>query len=305
MSSTSKQIILILTLLLFSCGSKPAKDIDLTSKTSGINVLEEEELIDVDVSKGMVEKVTGRIAKLENFECIDCHDSPKKSWSMAVLIEEGEHEEIVEKFQHADAEIMDCMTCHSLNDRNNLHLLNGKKVSFDKSFKLCAQCHTNKFKDWRNGAHGKRLASWKGDKVYQNCADCHNPHFPASAYPTKKPVVDALLIRKELTHLLEDGHHSSSTKSNKSNISHESSDLFKVATFFEKKCSKCHGANGEGIEGKAKKPPINSLSDADEDDLFKKIKDGFKGDIGKMPGFGKKLSDEEIRELVKHVKTFK
>ena len=167
-------------------------------RVSNIDPLKNVELVDVKVPDGLVEKVTGRISNLENFECADCHDEPKKSWSLEALKEDGSHDDILEMYKHADSETMDCMTCHSLNDRNSLHLLNGKKVSFDKSFQLCAQCHTNKFKDWKNGAHGKRLGFWKNDKVYRNCADCHNPHNPASAYPKKKPVIDALLIRDEL-----------------------------------------------------------------------------------------------------------
>ena len=78
---------------------------------------------------------------------------------------------------------------------------------------------------------------------------------------------------------------------------------FEVVTFYKKKCSKCHGDEGQGVEGKSSRPPINTLGQMSTDELFKIIKDGYKGDLGKMPGFKKKASDTELKELADYVKS--
>ncbi|MCX6548617.1 MAG: hypothetical protein NTW40_11345, partial [Acidobacteria bacterium] len=60
--------------------------------------------------------------------------------------------------------------------RDNLHLANGKLVSFNTSYQLCGQCHGDKLRDWRVGIHGKRTGMWNGAKQYLLCVHCHNPH---------------------------------------------------------------------------------------------------------------------------------
>jgi hypothetical protein len=71
-----------------------------------------------------------------------------------------------------------CFDCHQADDRDVLHLAGGRRIPFSESYRLCGQCHGDKYRDWRVGVHGKRTGSWSGEKQYLLCAHCHNPHAP-------------------------------------------------------------------------------------------------------------------------------
>jgi hypothetical protein len=109
------------------------------------------------------------------FPCSDCHDptlpmnTKRRKLQMA-------HQEI--DLQH-DAEHRWCLDCHSATDRDKLHLANGELVEFTESYKLCGQCHGDKYRDWRAGVHGRRSGNWDGHKTYLLCVNCHNAHSPA------------------------------------------------------------------------------------------------------------------------------
>lgn len=75
-----------------------------------------------------------------------------------------------------------------------------------------------------------------------------------------------------------------------------------AAKLFQAKCSKCHGVDGSGTAmGKKLKAPdlrsdaVQKLSD---DELFQAIAKGKKA----FHKFGTKLSEEQIRQLVHHVR---
>ncbi len=77
-------------------------------------------------------------------------------------------------------------------------------------------------------------------------------------------------------------------------------------------CAKCHGENGKGETRMGKKAGAKDFSDAKvqsafkDDQAFKSIKEGLKqGDKTVMQPYGDKLSDEEIKALVAHVRSFK
>ena len=81
---------------------------------------------------------------------------------------------------------------------------------------------------------------------------------------------------------------------------------------FEKHCIKCHGADGKGETKMGKKVGAKDLTDAKlqaelkDDQAFKAIKEGLKDKEGKIqmkPIEG--ATDEEIKALVTHVRTFK
>lgn len=72
-----------------------------------------------------------------------------------------------------------CLDCHETRDRDLLRTLRGQQVSFDESHLVCGQCHFRQQKDWYFGAHGKRVANWRGDREIFGCAHCHDPHDPA------------------------------------------------------------------------------------------------------------------------------
>lgn len=107
------------------------------------------------------------------FPCSECHADLPPDPTVRVL--ENEHTEI--KLEHG-GENRWCLDCHDVNDRDKLHLANGTPVPFEESYRLCGQCHGDKYRDWRAGIHGKRTGYWNGAKRYLLCAHCHNPHSP-------------------------------------------------------------------------------------------------------------------------------
>lgn len=72
-------------------------------------------------------------------------------------------------------------------------------------------------------------------------------------------------------------------------------------------CATCHGKDGKAKTFKAKLNHARNLTDAGwqaevtEERLFNSIHNGK----GKMPGFGKKLTDTQINALVAFVRTLK
>lgn len=108
------------------------------------------------------------------FPCSDCHaaDIPVNRQRRELQIA---HSEI--NFEH-DAEHRWCLDCHSAVDRDMLHLASGELVPFDQSYRLCGQCHGDKYRDWRAGVHGRRTGRWDGEKQYLLCVHCHDAHSP-------------------------------------------------------------------------------------------------------------------------------
>ena len=51
-------------------------------------------------------------------------------------------------------------------------------MPFEESYRLCGQCHGEKYRDWRAGVHGRRVGQWNGAKRYLLCVHCHSPHQP-------------------------------------------------------------------------------------------------------------------------------
>ncbi len=107
------------------------------------------------------------------FPCTECHGDMGPNPERREL--EDAHDDIV--LQH-DEENRWCLDCHDANNRDMLHLADGRLLDFKESYKLCGQCHGPKLRDWKNGVHGRRTGSWNGRKEYLLCAHCHNPHSP-------------------------------------------------------------------------------------------------------------------------------
>jgi cytochrome c553 len=84
-----------------------------------------------------------------------------------------------------------------------------------------------------------------------------------------------------------------------------------VAANWEQHCAKCHGADGKGQTKMGIKAGAKDYTDPKvqaeikDDAAFKAVKDGLKKD-GKevMKPYADKLSDDEIKALVAHVRTF-
>jgi hypothetical protein len=118
------------------------------------------------------------------FPCTQCHEGMPPD---ATRRELAFHDEIQARFRH-DAEHRWCLDCHDNANRDVLHLSNGDPVPFTESYRLCGQCHGDKYRDWRWGVHGKRIGMWDGDKTYFLCVNCHNPHSPKFKPLKPKPV---------------------------------------------------------------------------------------------------------------------
>ena len=107
------------------------------------------------------------------FPCSECHKEMKPNPTRRELKEE--HTNIV--LNHAQGQRW-CLDCHDVPNRDKLHLVSGEKIGFEESYRLCGQCHGDKYRDWKVGVHGKRTGMWNGEKQYLLCVHCHNPHDP-------------------------------------------------------------------------------------------------------------------------------
>ena len=107
------------------------------------------------------------------FPCMDCHAERKPDPTPRKL--EDEHDEI--RLNHGSQDRW-CFDCHEVSNRDMLHLAGGQLIPMTESYRLCGQCHGDKFRDWKVGVHGKRTGSWSGQKQYLLCVHCHDPHVP-------------------------------------------------------------------------------------------------------------------------------
>jgi mono/diheme cytochrome c family protein len=79
------------------------------------------------------------------------------------------------------------------------------------------------------------------------------------------------------------------------------------AVLYARNCASCHGRDGRAKTPKAKSNHARNLVDAEWQDrvsderIFNVIMNGK----GKMPGYGKKLSEQEINALVSYVRSLK
>lgn len=84
---------------------------------------------------------------------------------------------------------MACISCHDVQDRERLHLVDGTSIPLAEVQQLCGQCHGLQARDYAHGAHGGMNGYWdlsRGPRTRNGCVDCHNPHTPK--YPSYAPV---------------------------------------------------------------------------------------------------------------------
>lgn len=131
--------------------------------------------------------------QLNQYPCSTCHIAPLVTLQStvdtppAVTADQPQRAHWDITLNHADETVMNCLTCHTTPDMDNLHTLTGQTVDFDHSYQVCAQCHGQQLVDWQGGAHGKRIGGWAPPRVINNCVNCHNPHQPA--WDTRWPAV--------------------------------------------------------------------------------------------------------------------
>jgi hypothetical protein len=118
------------------------------------------------------------------FPCSECHTEENLPVNRTRRTLVDAHDDIVLKH---DEEHRWCLDCHDAQNRDVLHLASGEPVPFSESYRLCGQCHGEKYRDWRVGVHGRRIGQWNGAKEYLLCVHCHNPHQPRFKALAPKP----------------------------------------------------------------------------------------------------------------------
>jgi len=136
--------------------------------------------------------------------CRACH-GPEKDFPVNFKRREDLLVHANVKLNHGGVRVW-CLDCHDPVQRNYLLALSdGKPIPFQKSYLLCGKCHGTKYRDWRNGIHGRRTGSWSGEKSYYLCVSCHNPHSPKfkplePMPPPKKPWTPKEAVAKTAAH---------------------------------------------------------------------------------------------------------
>lgn len=135
-----------------------------------------EDLNTIEVTEnGITFLIPDRKGEIKSYKCTECHTKPLNEMK-GVDIKRA-HWNI--KLNHASSNTMNCITCHNGSNPDNLKSITGHSIDFNKSYKLCSQCHQKQYKDWTGGAHGKRIASWAPPRASFTCVNCHNPHKPS------------------------------------------------------------------------------------------------------------------------------
>ncbi len=177
--------VLLLIILVSSCKHKEEEYHSITDKIKaksknyhGVSVSSEQYFDDVkmlEINEGeQTFLIPDRKSQIKSFKCTECHTKPLHQLQSKEA--KKAHWDITLK--HADINTMNCVTCHNGENMDALKSLTGTKIDFNKSYKLCSQCHTKQFEDWKGGAHGKKIGGWAPPRASLTCVNCHNPHKP-------------------------------------------------------------------------------------------------------------------------------
>jgi len=122
------------------------------------------------------------------FDCAECHE---REGTRDLMPSRTAHLTI--ELGHPGGYYRNCLTCHAPENPGLLTLRDGRKATLDEAYRLCQGCHFNEAESWANGAHGKRLGGWAGERTILSCTGCHNPHDPA--FPVRRPVTFPKIAR--------------------------------------------------------------------------------------------------------------
>lgn len=192
-------ILTTLTLFATSCDSHEEKDLYTTIKNRSLDTvlyplfssLQYDRLIAVHHKLKSIDSffVYERKSIINNgYKCSGCHSKPIRELKAKKTFA---HKDI--RFFHMSLEEGTCFTCHNQKNMDELRSHSGKSIDFNKSYKLCAQCHQKEYNDWGLGAHGKEVGGWTPPRVSKNCVECHNPHSPK--FHSKIPAYPVYLKR--------------------------------------------------------------------------------------------------------------
>ncbi len=173
-----------LVLLVFSCKHKEGEYHSITDKIEaegknfhGTSISSEKYIGDIKTIEVTENEHTflipERKSQIKSYTCSECHSKPLHQMQSSV---KKAHWQIAT--EHADTNTMNCATCHDGANMDDLKSITGTKINFNASHRLCAQCHTRQFEDWKGGAHGKKIAGWAPPRASMTCVNCHNPHKP-------------------------------------------------------------------------------------------------------------------------------
>ena len=135
-----------------------------------------EEVHTIEINEGQhTFLIPERKSQIKSYNCTECHTKPlnemqsngdnkKAHWGISLA--------------HANENTLNCISCHNGDNMDDLKSLTGMRIDFNNSYKLCSQCHTKQFEDWKGGAHGKRIAGWAPPRASFTCVNCHDPHDP-------------------------------------------------------------------------------------------------------------------------------
>ena len=88
------------------------------------------------------------------------------------------------KREHADRNLwhgnlnISCHSCHDVRNSNYLRSYSeNEPASFENPSPVCIRCHRDRYREWKNGTHGKRIGGWDPKfQTWYGCIDCHDPH---------------------------------------------------------------------------------------------------------------------------------
>lgn len=167
--------------------------------------------------------VVPRKASLGVYPCSNCHDNV----FVDTRVRELKDEHTTLKYDHGGGRFWCYDACHNGRDMDHLVSLRRRPIDYDEAYKLCGQCHFQRFKDWSFGGHGRREGAWpvprdvppehdklrvaERDKIgtwqsqhrtLLSCPACHNPHSPSIKPYALSPVP---LVRTGLTREVREG----------------------------------------------------------------------------------------------------
>ncbi|MBI4424416.1 MAG: hypothetical protein HY554_11840 [Elusimicrobia bacterium] len=82
-----------------------------------------------------------------------------------------------------------CFNCHHRVQPADFANFDGASIALAEVQLLCSRCHGTTYRDWQDGAHGRRTGSWdtKGGSKATVCIACHDPHWPVFKPLEAKP----------------------------------------------------------------------------------------------------------------------
>lgn len=133
----------------------------------------------------------------ETVSCSTCHSTKEPNVALASSTDLKDFH-VGMKFTHGS---LSCLSCHNVDNYDELKLADGRGVSFPNVMTLCAQCHGPQYRDYQRGSHGGMTGYWdltKGPRTRNHCVTCHDPHSPA--YPKMMPVFKPLDTKPRSPH---------------------------------------------------------------------------------------------------------